>query len=124
MFWLIVFAVAVVAYFVLQGFRTRCPNCGVMALHPRDAAAEQELRATYEMFKSSGLLDSLEAQGSEVAKAARPGYENARFKCKACGEAFDRASSLRWLTLANKTTEENAIRLYRDMTHSKTATSS
>jgi hypothetical protein len=115
MFWLIAAAAVAVSYFVLQGFRTRCPRCGVMALHPRDQKAEKELLANYELLKSSGLLETLEERGSEIPQAARPGYENARFNCKSCSAAFDRASSLRWLTLANKTTEADSIRLYKEM---------
>lgn len=112
--WIIGVVVAAVLFFVWQGFRTRCPACGVMALHPKDAVREVEQRETYEYMKTSGLLKSLDEAGSALgSEMNKPGYANAAFKCKSCGHQFSRRIALEWLTIRNKFGEERALAEYK-----------
>lgn len=108
--------VAVVLFFVWQGFRTRCPACGEMAMHPKDAARATEKQKTYEFMKNSGLLKSLDEAGSSLgSKMSKPGYVNADFRCKACGHHFSRQTAIEWLTIRNKLGEERTLAEYKKL---------
>lgn len=111
--WIALATVATVMFFLWQGFRTRCPKCGVMALHPRDKAAEKEQAETFRLMQSTGLAKALDDAGSSLGSAhSKPGYINARFRCKACDYAFKRSIAIEWLTIRNKIGEERAIAEY------------
>lgn len=106
--------VVAVLFFVWQGFRTRCPACGVMALHPKDAARAAKQQETYALIKNSGLLKSLDDAGSTLgSKMSKPGYENAEFTCKDCGHQYSRRIAIEWLTIRNKVGEERALDEYK-----------
>ncbi len=108
--WVVAVVASAVLFLVWQGFRTRCPACGVMALHPKDRAGEAEQRETYALLESSGLLNSLDEAGSSLgSKMSKPGYVNARFKCKSCAHRFSRDMAIEWLTIRNKLGEERAL---------------
>ena len=112
--WFVGIFVAAVLYFVWQGFRTRCPACGEMALHSKNSAREAETQETYALMKDSGLLKSLDEAGSSLSsKMSKPGYINAEFKCKACGHQFSRSTAIEWLTIRNKLGEEHALAEYK-----------
>ena len=114
--WIVAIVVAAVLFFAWQGFRTRCPACGVMALHFRDAIADAEQRETYEFMKSSGILNSLDEAGSSLgSRMSKPGYENARFRCKSCAQQFSRRMAIEWLTIRNKLGEERALAEYKKL---------
>ena len=114
--WILVAVVATVLFFAWQGFRARCPACGVMALHPRNSAGEAEQRETYALMKSSGLLNSLDEAGSSLgSKMSKPGYVNAQFKCKSCAHQFSRHVAIEWLTIRNKLGEERALAEYKKL---------
>ena len=114
--WIVAVVVSAVLFFAWQGFRTRCPACGVMALHPRDAVGEAEQRETYALMKSSGLLNSLDEAGSSLgSKMSKPGYANAQFRCKSCAHQFSRHVAIEWLTIRNKLGEERALAEYKKL---------
>lgn len=114
--WLVVVVVTAVAFFLWQGFRTRCPSCGAMALHPHDKAAEREQHETFESMKSTGLLDALDQARSSLGSASsKPGYVNAPFSCRACQHPFTRNTSTIWLTIRNKIGEERAQSEHRKL---------
>lgn len=108
--WIIGLVLAAVLFFVWHGFRTRCPACGVMALHPRGAAREG----------ASGCLDSLDEAGSSFgSEVSKPGYTNARFRCKSCAHQFSRHVAIEWLTIANRLGEECALEEYKKIQYRK-----
>ena len=111
--WLALAFVAVVTWFVWHGFRTRCPKCGVMALHLHDKVAEKEQAETFRMMQSIGILKSLDDAGSSLGSSrSKPGYANALFRCKVCGHSFQRSTAVLWLTISNKVGEERALAEY------------
>lgn len=112
--WFIGIVVAAVLYFVWQGFRTRCPACGEMALHPKNSARESANQEAYALMKDSGLLKSLDDAGSALgSEMSKPGYINAEFRCKACGHQFSRSTAIEWLTIRNKLGEDRALAEYK-----------
>ncbi len=114
--WIVGIIIVAILYFVWQGFRTRCPACGKMGLHPKDAVRESEKQETYELMRSSGLLKSLDDAGSSLgSEMSKPGYVNANFKCQACSHRFSRATAINWLTVSNKLGEERALTEYRKL---------
>lgn len=113
---------AIAGFFIWQGFRTRCPACGKMALHPRDAVAEAKQREYYEKMKSTGLLEGLDQVGSSLGtQRAKPGYANRRLRCRKCGHSFDRKTAVTWLTTANKLGEDVALREYQKIRNENTS---
>lgn len=113
--WLIGVAV-VIGFFVWQGFRTRCPLCGLSALHPRDEQRESEQRKRYESMQSTGMLGGLDRLGSSLgSERTKPGYNNRNLKCKSCGHAFGRREAVIWLTTSNKLGEEKALDEYKKL---------
>ncbi len=114
--WIAILALAAIAFFVYNGFRTRCPSCGAYSLHPKDHEAEKEQGKHYENLKKTGLGDALDNMGSSLGSSGnKPGYSNAHFKCKSCGHSFYRKEAVIWLTTANKLGEETAIKEYRKL---------
>jgi hypothetical protein len=62
------------------------------------------------------MLESFDDAGiSFDSERSKPGYSNAKFKCKKCSWSFDRRVALIWLTTANKIGEEKAITEYQKM---------
>lgn len=116
---MLVLVIFTVAFFIWQGFRTRCPQCGDMALHPRDNVAEQSQREMLENMKAIGLLDTLDQAGSKLGSVgsvgSKPSYVNSYFKCKACGHSFKRSKAIEWLTIRNKLSEKKALDEYKKL---------
>lgn len=113
---LVVLAITVVVFFVWQGLRTRCPVCGVMALHVRDRLAEDEQRQTFKSMQETGMLEALDRAGSSLGSGiSKPGYVNALFSCKACGHQFKRQTAIEWLAIRNKVGEEKALSEYKKL---------
>lgn len=111
--WIIGIVLVAVLFFAWQGFRTRCPACGVMALHPKNLAGEKEQRESYELMRNSGLLESLDNAGSSLgSEMSKPSFVNTQFKCKACTHQFSRRVALEWLTIRNKIGEDCALAEY------------
>lgn len=118
--WTIGAVLAVVAFFIWQGFRTRCPMCGHMALHSKDRVAEEKQREYRENLKKTGMLEALDSAGSGFGtERSRPGYVNAKFRCKKCDWSFDRHAAVTWLTTANKLGEQRALDEYRKLQEEK-----
>ena len=114
--WIVIFIIVVVGFFVLNGFKTRCPLCGEYSLHPKDEDANRDQTKHYNNLKKSGLGDALDEVGSSFGSAAnKPGYANSHFRCKSCNHPFSRKQSVTWLTAANKIGEEKAIEEYRKL---------
>jgi uncharacterized C2H2 Zn-finger protein len=102
-----------VVYFFWQGFRTRCPNCGNMALHPKDEIAFKEQKNSYELMLNSGLLNSLGKSDSASGLTKKPGYINTPFRCAKCDSLFQRDIAANWLVISNKIGNDKAIEEYK-----------
>jgi hypothetical protein len=86
-----------------------------MAIHPKDHAAEKEQKASYELYKKTGMLDAFRAAGSSHSTRATPSFGNRNLICRKCGHRFKRRTAVRWLTTANKFNEELARREYKKL---------
>ncbi|MEI8613579.1 hypothetical protein P4S54_07680 [Shewanella sp. PP-He15 brown] len=118
---LIILALTAIVFFIWQGFRTRCPKCGKMALHPKDKDAEEVQKQHYENLKKTSLLSKLDESGVTFgSERAKSGYANALFKCKNCGWLFGRREAITWLTTANKVGENVALREYEKLKRENT----
>lgn len=85
-------------------------------MHPHDKLAEQQQREDYENMQATGMLDALDQAGSSLGSATyKPGYVNARFKCKVCDHHFKRSEAIEWLTIRNKIGEERALVEYKKL---------
>jgi len=92
-----------------------------MALHTKDSEAEKKQHAHYENLKKTGLLKSFDESGIPFGSdRSKPGYANAKIKCKACGWSFSRREAVIWLTTANKLGEEVAISEYDKLQNDNT----
>ncbi|EOE6249814.1 hypothetical protein ACUY0Y_004465 [Vibrio parahaemolyticus] len=118
---LIILVLAAIGFFVWQGYRTRCPKCGKVALHPKDKDAEEKQKQHYENLQKTGLLKSFDKAGVTFgSELAKPGYANALFKCKSCCWSFGRREAITWLTTANKLGENVALREYEKIKRENT----
>jgi len=114
--WIAILVLATIAFFIYNGFRLRCPSCGVYTLHPKDHEAEKEQKQHYENLKKTGLGDALDNKRSSLGNSgSKPGYSNAHFKCKSCTYSFYRKEAMIWLTTANKLGEETAKKEYQKL---------
>ncbi len=111
MFWWIVGGCAV-AWFVYNGFRTRCPACGKYGLHRKDKAEHSKQRERYEALKDSELGDSQRRRGQNIETRYKPGYANSRLRCKKCRHLFGRKLAIEWLRISNKHGDDLALREY------------
>ncbi len=98
MIWLILVGLIVVGFFVLNGIKTRCPNCGFYGLNPKDNEREAKQKESYESRSSLGGMVT-----------EKPGYANRNFVCKKCGHGFSRKISTGWLRIENKLGKDIAI---------------
>lgn len=104
--------VGLILFFVSNGFKTRCPQCGVFGRHPKDAKATNEHNNASDLWQSSGLLTQLE--GSRIAKNAEKGFHHDQIRCRSCGHVFDRSVSIQWHGIARKVGDEKAISEYKN----------
>jgi hypothetical protein len=103
---------AVIAVFLSNGFKTRCPQCGAFDRHPKDVTATEQRNQSSDLLRSSGLLDQL--SGSSIAKSAEKGFHHDQIRCKACSHLFDRSISIQWHGIARKIGDEKAIAEYKN----------
>ncbi len=104
MSWIIVIAIIIIGFCVLNGRKSRCPNCGFYGLNPIDKKRETEKKEYYPGF-------------SVTALPFRPKVlrQHDRFKCKKCGHRFTRKTSTIWLKIENKLGKETALQEYQKL---------
>jgi len=111
MLWIIVIAIIIIiiGFFVLNGIKSRCPNCGFYGLNPIDKKRETEKKEYYE--NRSSWRKNLDRKG--IAVTEKPGYANRNLKCKKCGHRFTRKTSTIWLKIENQLGKEAALQEYQ-----------
>lgn len=111
MFWLIIFIAVIISFFILNGIKVRCPNCGFYGFNKIDKKREAEQKEYYE--NRSSWRKKLDQEGILVTE--KPGYASRNFKCKKCGHRFTRKTSTEWLKIENKLGKETALQEYQKL---------
>lgn len=107
---------AVLCFFIYQGFRLRCPLCGEYAVHQKDTTKEDEAKVHYEKLKQTGMLDSLDKINNPLGSArSKPGYANANFSCNKCVHSFSRREAIIWSKTSAKLGDKVAIHEYQKL---------
>ena len=104
----IIVLVVVIAgvFFGITGFKTRCPNCGVFKLHPKDKERNAQMVKAHSDALSVGFPPS---------QYSKPGYVNDWLRCKDCGALYQRHTANEWMNVSRDLGEDDAILEYKKL---------
>ena len=103
---IVVLVVATGLYFGITGFKTRCPNCGVFKLHPKDREKNAKMVQSYK--------DALSVR-FPPSEYSKPGYVNDWLRCVKCGERYQRHTANEWMNISREFGEDDAILEYKKL---------
>jgi hypothetical protein len=95
--------VVIFAVVIFNGFRTRCPSCGQVSIHPK-VPVDKEVEKMMRQIGDGRYADS---------------FATRRLRCKKCGQLFSRDEALAWGRIERTYGNEKAIEFYRAENRSK-----
>ena len=102
---IVVLVVVAGLFFGITGFKTRCPNCGVFKLHPKDRERNAKMVQSYNDTVSVGLMDEY----------SKPGYVNDWLRCVKCDKQYQRHTANEWMNISREFGNDDAILEYKKL---------
>lgn len=112
---IIIVVALVIVYFIYQGYKSRCPNCGFYGVNREEKEDKEVVKEHRRYLEEEGLLDW-----------ERDNYEKGIFKrnpdnhfssqlltCKKCGHKYERYTSEIYEDIARKQGDEYALSKYQ-----------